>query len=294
MRLLASILKRSVTILGVTALAGATLYLDASSTGYTFSTKGVDLKIASRSVYNGVSVPSATWSAKDLHPTADKFFNFDDVKPGDFGCNVISMHVKNTDAWMCIDFKNLQSDENIQTEPEWEYDHDGDNGGELAAGTEFFGWIDDGNGKYEPKKKEKVLFGTSTNAASVVLDDTTYTVGDAKGGNSCKPNTTTYVGMCWCAGNLSVNAKTGIMQCDGSELDNGAQTDTFSVDVSIRALPTKDSPKYLCSQDKPKKDKKKKDYKSDDSHRDWSGHSWNPPAPPAYSMYGVNWYTKKK
>src|SRR5262245_21014551 len=88
-------------VLGLATLAA---YASAREPGITYGTfnyshEGIELKIDSRGWYNGKSVPSAYWALKDLTPGVDKFFNFDDIKPGDFGCEVISMHVKKGEAW---------------------------------------------------------------------------------------------------------------------------------------------------------------------------------------------------
>lgn len=248
---------RGLGVVGLLVLVVFMNSLRANAEGYTFATYGIDLKIDSKAWYNGVMVPSATWALKNLVPGSDKFFNFDDIKPGDYGCNVISIHVKNTDAWACMDFTNFEEAENGVNEPEGEVDTTDDP--DLADNTEFFGWQEtDGDGKFEPWNGEKPLFGTSTKPASEVLNDTTYAIGDYKNGNSCKPNKTRYVGMCWCAGDLTVDLKTGKQVCDGTKLGNEAQTDSFSVDVEIRTSATKDKPKYICTDEGPHKDKYKK------------------------------------
>lgn len=240
--------KRTVILLGMMVFAGTAAAFvpgDTVATGSFTSTK-LDLKIDSKAWYNGVSVPSATWALKDLTPGVDKFFNLDDVKPGDFGCNVISIHAKKSDAYACIDFKNMKNDESGINEPESLVDPNGNVSGELAAGTEFYGWIDDGDGKFEPSS-EKTIFGTTTQDALHVLNNKTYAVGDSKNSSFIKQGKTKYVGMCWCAGNLTVNPKTGAMTCDGRVLGNETQTDSFSVDVLIRAVSSKDQPKFVCS-----------------------------------------------
>lgn len=240
--------KRLIAIVGaVSFVVAMVLFIpgDTAATSSSFSKDGIDLKIDSKAWYNGLKVPSATWKLKDLTPGVDKFWDLHDVKPGDYGCNVISIHAKKSDAWACIDFKNLSEGENGINEPESHVD--GDPEGELAEGTEFFGWIDDGDGKFEPPS-EKALFGTSTQAASNVLDNTTYVIGDSNKGGSCKKDTTKYVGMCWCAGNLTVNQTTGQTTCDPTALGNEAQTDSFSVDVRIRAESVKDKPKFVCGE----------------------------------------------
>ncbi len=245
---LTTLATRAAIVIAVALVATTAWYVRGVEPSTTFATKGIDLKIDSKAWYNGVKVPSASWKLKDLDPESDKFFNFDDVKPGDFGCNVISMHVQKTDAWMCLDFKNLEESENGENEPESLVDTT--DGADLADGTEFFGWIDDGDGTYEPPQ-EKALFGTSTQAASEVLDEKTYVIGDSKKGGACKVNTTRYVGMCWCAGDLVVN-QNGTMSCDASTLGNEAQTDSFTLDVSIRAEPVNQKPKFICGDTPPK------------------------------------------
>jgi hypothetical protein len=234
---------RMLLVAGVFAVVVAANYVRgvAGDTGITFATGGLNLKIDSAGWYNGAMIPSATWGMKNLTPGVDKFFNFDDIKPGDYGCEVISMHV-NAPAWMCLDFKNLKQSENGINEPESH--EDGTPGPDLADGTEFFGWMDDGDGKYEPPS-EKPIFGTSTQAASYVFASTTYAIADARG-NRCEMNTKRYVGMCWCAGNLTVNPLTGKFSCDATALGNRAQTDSFSIDVSVRAQLAPEMPKFQC------------------------------------------------
>ena len=256
------IVGRGILLAGFFALVVTALYARGIEPGVTFATYGIDLKIDSEATYNGVSVPSGTWELKNLVPGVDKFWNFYDIKPGDYGENTISMHVKKADAWLCLDFSNLTSADNDQNEPESLEDSDGTLNGELADGMEFFGWLDDGDNKFE--KEEKPLFGTTTQSASIVLDDKTYVIGDAGNGNSCKVNQSRYVGIYWCAGNLSGNLSTNTISCDGSTLGNEAQTDSMSVDVSIRAMPSKENPKFLCGKDKPPHDGDDNDDEDDD------------------------------
>lgn len=270
-RIHAALATRVAIIIAVALVATAAFVARGVEPGVTFATKGIDLKIDSKAWYNGAEVPASTWALKDLDPEADKFFNFDDIKPGDFGCNVISMHVKKSDAWMCLDFKNLEENENGENEPEGHVDTT--DGADLADGTEFFGWVDDGDGVYEPPG-EKALFGTSTQAATEVINDDTYVIGDSKYGGVCKPNTTRYVGMCWCAGDLVVDAD-GEMTCDASALGNEAQTDSFTVDMSIRVEPAFQKPKFVCG-NKPPHDG------DDDEDEDDDDPPPPPPPPPRF------------
>ncbi len=241
-----TILPRLTVLLGAVLFVGAVGMLAPGETaaGATFSTKGLNLKIDSKGWYNGAIVPSATWSLKDLVPGVDKFFNFGDIKPGDSGCEVISIHPQNNDAWACLDFTNPTNNDNGQTEPEALVDPNGNVSGELGAALKFFGWFDDGDGKFEPPK-EMILFGP--NSANNLFGSTTYAVADAAHGSAIIHDKTTYVGMCWCAGNFVFNTHTGAHTCDGSVLGNAAQTDSFMVDVRIRAEAASLNSSFVCS-----------------------------------------------
>jgi hypothetical protein len=228
------------------ATAAIAAYLFAPSTGYTFATGDFNLKIDSKASWNGVLQPKSTWSLKNLHPGSDKFFNLKDVKPGDQGEATISFHV-NKDSWICLDFENLKQKENGRNEPEGHEDATGSSSaGELAAGTEFFAWYDDGDNLFEVG--EKPIFGTSTDKQSAVktLNNRTYALADAVAGDVFKANQTRYIGLQWCAGNMTVNVAAATIQCDGTALGNNAQTDSFSVDISFRAVPSKDNKKFTC------------------------------------------------
>ncbi len=236
------LVSRLVLLAGVSALLVAAVSLRGGSTGITFAqANGFNLTIDSHSTYNGVLVPSATWGLKNLTPGTDKFFNINDVKPGDRGETTISFHV-NMDAWLCMDFQNLQNKENGINEPESHVDST-PTVGELADGTEFFAWRDDGDNVFEVG--EVPLFGTSTQAASIVLNNKKYALADAEHPSPLVASSTAYVGITWCAGNLSVNLGTAAITCDGSVLGNAAQTDSMSVDISFRAVTT-DQTDFRC------------------------------------------------
>ena len=76
------------------------------SAGNTFAAGAIDLKIDNHSYYNGALSASTTWELADLDdgngPSGEGkylFFNFHDLKPGDWGEDTISVHVKDNDAW---------------------------------------------------------------------------------------------------------------------------------------------------------------------------------------------------
>src|SRR3990167_1114159 len=74
-----------------------------TSTGNTFVAGAIDLLIDNESynwngeeiVYNG----ELSWTWADL--TDELFFDFEDIKPGDFGEDTISIHVNNNESWAC-------------------------------------------------------------------------------------------------------------------------------------------------------------------------------------------------
>lgn len=239
-----------VLLVGVfVVVVGVTYAFRTEATGFTFATGSFNLKIDSKATWNGVLQPQSTWALKNLVPGVDKFFNIDDVKPGDQGEATISFHV-NKDAWICLDFENLKEKENGVNEPESHADNSvGTTTGELADGTEFFAWYDDGDNLFEVG--EKPIFGTSTDkqAATKVLKDKTYVLADSLSGNAFPANQTKYIGLQWCAGDMVVNVATAVITCDPTTLGNEAQTDSFSVDIGFRAVPKKDNKNFHCDKD---------------------------------------------
>jgi len=115
------LLKSSVTVVAVSLMViGATsaYFSDTEvSSGNTFTTGRIDLKVDSQCTYNGVpSTECGTWGETDL--TNEKFFNFVDLKPGDFGENTISLHVIDNDAYVCATIDNMLETDLDVTEPE--------------------------------------------------------------------------------------------------------------------------------------------------------------------------------
>ncbi len=235
-----------IIVIGVVASITIAVYFLTPTTGYTFATGDFNLKIDSKATWNGVLQPQSTWALKNLVPGSDKFFNIGDVKPGDQGEATISFHV-NKDSWICLDFENLKEKENGRNEPELIEDNSGGaNSGELADGTEFFAWHDDGDNIFEIG--EKPIFGTTTGnqAATKVLQNKTYVLADSLSGTAYKAGVTKYIGVQWCAGDMVVNLATAVITCDPTTIGNEAQTDSFSVDVGFRAVPSKDNKKFKC------------------------------------------------
>lgn len=162
-------MKKILGSVGVLALVGA-LVLGATgaffsdtetSTGNTFTAGAIDLKVDNTCYYNkladgqpncptedGEGRVITSWQQTDLG-IEHKFFWFDDVKPGDFGEDTISLHVDN-DAWLRLVIGGIQNDDNSCTEPEGIAEEDptcggtGDGTGELQQNILFTMWLDQG------------------------------------------------------------------------------------------------------------------------------------------------------
>ena len=79
--------------LGAVGFGGTTAFFSDTeeSLGNVFTAGAIDLKVDNESYYNGGLNASTTWEATDL--TIEKFFDFSDVKPDDYGEDTISLHV---------------------------------------------------------------------------------------------------------------------------------------------------------------------------------------------------------
>src|SRR3989344_2958288 len=170
-------MKKIVLSLGIIAavaaiVVGATtaFYSDTeTSKGNVLAAGAIDLGIDNESWYNGVKNASTSWALNyDLdkgcpNPFGDTgnpdddfipclFFDFDDVKPGDWGEDTISLHVLDNDSWLCADVTLTSDDNNSMTEPESD---DGDvtpgpiGEGELADAVNWYWWADDGDNVFE-------------------------------------------------------------------------------------------------------------------------------------------------
>ena len=168
-----------IAAIGAIVVGATTAYFSdtETSTGNTFTAGNLDLKIDSTCHYDGMicsdgywveeepessaypellQTPcSCTWEAKDLN--GDRFFDYGDIKPGDWGENTISVHVDNNDAYGKMIVTAIENRENGCTEPEvaseagTPYPCTGQWCGELAQNTEVRVWIDNGlNAQGEP------------------------------------------------------------------------------------------------------------------------------------------------
>lgn len=170
---------------------------------------------------------------KDL-VQGDHFWQFNDIKPGDSGTNLISLHPFSNDAYVCLFTHNLVDAENTHLSPEVTA---GDssagpaNNGELSPFLKMFAWDDDGDGVYETG--EATLVGPNVSLA------TGYASLPIVGG------TTDYVGIAWCAGTQAVVGTT--ISCDGSAMSNVSQTDSSTMDVTAYAVQQRNNSEFSCA-----------------------------------------------
>lgn len=210
------------------------------STGNTFTAGELNLLVDSQCQYGGqASDQCGTWQLKDLNPSADRFFNFTDIKPGDWGENTVSLHVVNNDYWACLDFNNFLAN--------------GNNSLALAHGLNFFFWNDiNGNNIYEPRGGELPLLRNLIGNAGDILNNRTYILADKStgtpwsGGPLSDSTKTKYLGLAWCAGTITVDNNTGAIACDGNSLGNDAQNGSLSVDIALRVVQSRNNPNFNC------------------------------------------------
>jgi hypothetical protein len=170
------------------------------------------------------------WGEKDLL-AGDTFWNFSDVKPGDYGFNIISLHVFNNDAFACMISNNIQDYDNTLVEPEAAL---GDSlaAGELSPFIKLFIW-EDGNANN--------IFDTG----EAILAPANSPINVSMNKLSLAAVSTKYIGMAWCAGTQSLSGST--ISCDGSSMGNIAQTDSFTADVTAYAVQQRNNVGFECS-----------------------------------------------
>ncbi len=229
----------------------------------------IDLQIDNTSYYNNQPSQATSWQVDDL--TNQLFFNFLDVKPSDRGEDTISLHVKDNDAWACMDIKLTKNADNTCNEPELLDDPTCDpspaatQSGELAQNVNFVFWADDGDNVLETGEN---VFKEGNSLA--LLDGSKWKIADSTGniwGNSdpLKGLDTYYIGKAWCFGTLTkapltqdgvnnlvtpANTNGGIL-CDGSSLNNAAQTDIMMADVNFEVVQHRNNPNFVCGQETP-------------------------------------------
>lgn len=269
---------------GATILAAAALVVGATfaffsdtetSTGNTFTAGAIDLQIDNTSYALDHNIPgfqsptgafmantATTWTLTDL--TVEKFFNFTDLKPGDYGEDTISVHVNNNDAWLCAAARITQDTDETCTDPEQADDPTcavpGPNQGELDQEVNFAFWKDDGDNVFETDETT-FLSGPISGLGEqgqIALADTSDS--GPFGDTPVPGNTTVHIGKAWCFGTLSespatqglstnpVDRGTTGFTCGGSGVNNAAQTDKVVGDLQFYATQSRNNSTFTCAQ----------------------------------------------
>lgn len=273
-------------VLALGAMVVLAYFASGQSSGTTFAVGEIDITIDNESYYNGVSHQSTSWELTDL--TVEKFFDFADVKPGDYGEDTVSIHVADAndtdeDSFLCADVTLTSNDENGCNEPEAFVDGScGDPGpdeGELAGLIEFMWWADDGDNVFED---DEAIISEGPLGALTLGTPHTVTLADSDtniwtgNGGPVPEGTTEHIGKAWCYGDLAPQAleqdgnpdawspagdndgsgtvgepEDGGFTCTGITLGNESQTDSVTLDVAFNAVQELGNDGYLCSDGEP-------------------------------------------
>lgn len=171
------------------------------------------------------------WDLKDLQ-TGDYYWDYDDVKPGDWGINIISLHAYDNDAYACLITNNIVDQDNGIVDPEQVA---GDLGepGDLSQFIKIFAWEDvNQNNAYD--LGESVISGPNAPLATAI------------GAISLIASNTKYIGIAWCAGTQSVDGA-GVISCDGSSMGDIAQTDIMTAYITAYAEQQRSNSGFDCA-----------------------------------------------
>lgn len=254
-----------ISIVGAGAIRATTAFFsDTETSANNILQAGIiDLLVDNTSYYNGELNEGTTWEQDNLDET-HLFFNFDDLKPDDWGEDTISLHVNDNESWACMNVTMTANDDNGLTEPE-QVDGDitdGEDQGELAQNLNFVFWVDDGDNVLEDNEEQSNILKTGN--ASEIMDGTSWTLADStinkfgeNLGRGLLPDTTYYIGKAWCFGTLGLapvpqglgvnpTVNPGIT-CDGSLLDNTTQSDIVNADVQFEVVQHRNNPDFSCA-----------------------------------------------
>lgn len=268
----------------VASATGAFFSDTETSTGNTFAAGAIDLTVDSQAHYAGLECVGGvwvddpdvvaettrpdllgdpcegTWTATDLG-ASNTFFDLGDLKPGDEGENTISLHVANNDAYVCAIIDNLVDNDNTQTEPEAAVDTNGLTTGELSSEINFFAWEDNGGvaGTSSPQAGNNIwdngelpLFANPYfGPASDVLGGQVYSLFTPTSGGGVGPlmgGATTYVGLSWCYGDMTVDTDNEVLTCNGGPVTNISQTDSMTADITFYVEQARNNPNFTCDE----------------------------------------------
>jgi predicted ribosomally synthesized peptide with SipW-like signal peptide len=174
------------------------------------------------------------WNEQNLGEN-DQFWNFPDVKPGDHGTDVVSLHVDSNDAYACLYADNIVDTDVTLTEPETNLADTLDDG-ELSPYIKVFGWDDDGDGVYETGEATLITENTPLSSIATQMVALSLTGGGP----------TDFVGLAWCAGTQTLGAGP-VINCDGTSMGDIAQTDKTTLDFTAYAVQQRNNEGFDCA-----------------------------------------------
>ncbi len=222
---------------GVVALAatGAFFSDTETSTGNRFEAGAIDLKVDYEGYYNKKvddSPNAGSWELTDL-TQQHTFFDFADLKPGDFGEGTVSLHVDNNEAYACVNIIPTLNDDMTSTEPELESGDDENTDsifdGELAQSLHFKIWADNGDNIWQ--ENELILTegeGPITPRSWMLAGPGGNVFGGAGALVGGQPY---YLGISW---DLPY------------EVGNEAQTDKYMADISFYVEQARNNDNFAC------------------------------------------------
>lgn len=239
-----------------------------------FTAGAIDLKVGNTSFYNGLPYPGPTQNPVSFSPrdiTVERFLDFQDIKPNDWGADVISLTVTDNPSFACYALKITQNDDLTCTAPESAVDLNCTEpnidllDGDLANQVNFVFWADDGDNLLETSEVPKIIAQGPIAAVMPEIEgplaDTVNNVFGIPTPSPLPPNTPFYLAKAWCFGTLTApgvpdnqltvppasmtKEELGIT-CDGSALNNAAQTDVVVGDITFSAIQSRNYVGFVC------------------------------------------------
>lgn len=254
-----------IVFVGLIVIGATTAFFSDTETsaGNTFSAGEIDLLVGNDSymVKDGSieKMVDNTWEIQSDIAGDDKlFFDFEDIKPGDLAEDTISLRVDTNDAWACM--KGDITDSTSGGHPDATNDD-----GHLHEEIQMIFWADDGDNVYENDETEKIVWeGTAADLFDgdwKTIADSENSVFDDLGDNGELLGGEEYhLAKAWCHGELEedpVNddnnenpedrGETGFT-CDGEDIGNASQGDSFGVDVDFYAVQSRNNDDFRCDE----------------------------------------------
>jgi len=116
---------------------------------------------------------------------------------------------------------------------------------DLISYLYFFGWYDDGDNIFEPgcPEFETVIFGPIL--ATEFLDPETFELAEGV----IPANTTGYIGMAWCVGDMSIDLGTGEITCTEPDIPclcDGPENNTVCLDIEFYVEQARHNINFTC------------------------------------------------